>query len=807
MSLLGQDLRYGVRLLSTSRGFTAIALATLALGIGAAVSIFSVADAVMFKALPFRDPDRVVLVYEKNPAFGRFRMSAAVGNFRDWRQQSRALEGIAAVFDTRVNLTGGPNGHIDPEELKAERISASLLPMLGVQPILGRVFLPEEDRPGHFYFAMLSHSLWERKFGADPAIAGKNIRLRDQLYKVVGVMPAGFSLSQPGVDVYVPLALNANDPRMAVSRMLTVLARLKPGVTLDQAKNEMERIGAQLETANPALDHGWRPNLFPIQGELLGKTRDSMWVLLGAVGFLLLMACVNMANLLLARGAVRQREIAIRAAVGANRARLVRQFLAESAMLALAGGALGLLLARGAVLLVSRLGPASIPRLTEARVDGRLLLFALAVSVLTGILFGIVPALQGSRGNVSAALMDSGRSGTQGRSARWLRSGLVVAEIALALVLLIGAGLLINGFQRLRTVDPGFRPANLLTMRVPLGGGRNNGIERRVAFFQQLTDKIATLPGVLSVGAVSALPLTGLGNGSLFWIDGRPMPPPERRPLAATRGATPAYFRTMGIPLLEGRAFDARDTTASAPVAIIDETLARSFWPQGGAVGSRLMTDANDNVEEIVGVVGKVKPDRLDGDDWPTIYMPYSQKHDQTMIVVAHTANAPLSITSVAARTVHDLDPEQPVADVQTMDQVVDDAVAGARFNTVTLDVFAVIAFLLAAVGIYGVVSYNVTTRTNEIGIRMALGAEGTDVLKLVLGHSALLAALGIVIGLAAAYELTGLMKSMLFGVNPRDFYTFAMVAVLLAAVALGASYIPSRRAVALDPVRALRHE
>lgn len=806
MSLLGQDFRYGVRLLAKSRGFTSVALATLALGIGAAVSIFSVADAVMFKA-PFRDPNRVVVVYEKNPALGRFRMSAAVANFRDWRQQSHTLEGIAAVFDARVNLTGGPNGHIEPEELKAERISASLLPMLGVQPLLGRVFRPEEDRPGHYNFAMLSQSLWERKFGADPAIVGKNIRLRDQPYSVVGVMPGGFSLFEPGVDVYVPLGLNPNDPRMAASRMLKVIARLKPGATLDQAKSEMDGIGAQLETANPALDRGWRPNLFPVQDELIGKARESTWVLLGAVGFLLLMACVNVANLLLARGAVRQREIAIRAAVGAGRARLVSQFLVESAILALGGGALGLLLARGAVFLVSRLGPASIPRLTEARVDGRLFLFALAVSVLTGILFGIAPALQGSRSNVSAALMEGGRSGTAGRSARWLRSGLVVAEIALALVLLIGAGLLMRGFERLRAVDPGFRPANLLTMRVPLGGGRNNAYERRVAFVQQLTDKIALIPGVLSAGAVSALPLTELGNGSLFWIDGRPVPPSERRPLAATRGATPGYFRTMGIPLLEGRAFDARDTAASVPVAIIDQTLARRFWPQGGAIGARLITDANDNVEEIVGVVGKVKPDRLDGDDWPTIYMPYSQKHDQTMTIVARTANAPLSSASAASRAVHELDPEQPVADVQTMDDVVDDAVAGARFNTVALDVFAAIAFLLAAVGIYGVISYNVTARTNEIGIRMALGAEGRDLLKLVVGQGARLAALGIAIGLVAAYELTGLMKSMLFGVNPRDFFTFAMIAALLGMVALGASYIPSRRAVALDPVGALRHE
>jgi putative ABC transport system permease protein len=807
MSLLGQDLRYGFRLLSKSRGFTAIALATLALGIGATVSIFSVADAVMFKALPFRDPDRVVVVYEKNPALGRFRLSAAVANFRDWRQQSQTLEGVSAVFDAPVNLTGGPNGRIDPEELKAERISAGLLPMLGVQPILGRVFRPEEDRPGHYNFAMLSNSLWMRKFGADPAIVGKNIRLRNQPYNVVGVMPAGFSLLEPNVDVYVPLGLNADDPRMGASRMLKVLARLKPGVTLAQAKNEMEGIGAQLETANPAMNRGWRPNLFPLQEELLGKTRDSMWVLLGAVGLLLLMACANVANLLLARGAARQREIAVRAAMGASRARLVAQFLAESAMLALAGGALGLILARGAVLLVSRLGPASIPRLTEVRMDGRLFLFALAASLVTGIVFGIVPALQGSRGNLSAALLEGGRSGTAGRSARWLRNALVVAEIALALVVLVGAGLLMRGFERLRTVDPGFQSANRLTMRVPLGGGRNNAIERRVAFFQQLTDKIAALPGVLSVGAVSALPLTGFGNGSMFWIDGRPAPPPERRPLAATRGATLAYFRTMGIPLVEGRPFDTRDTQTSAPVAIVDEVLARRFWPQGGAVGARLIVDANDKVEEIVGVVGKVKPDRLEGDDWPTIYMPYSQKDDQTMIVVARTANPPLSIASTAARSVRELDPEQPVADIRTMDEVVDDAVAGARFNTVVLDIFAAIAFLLAAVGIYGVISYDVTARTNEIGVRMALGADERDVFKLVVGQGARLAALGIAIGLVAAYELTWLMKSMLFGVDPRDFYTFAAIAALLAVVALGASYIPSRRAVALDPGRALRHE
>ncbi len=807
MGVVGQDLRYGARLLARSRGFTAIALATLALGIGAATSIFSVVDAVMFKPLPFRDPNRVVVIWEKNPALNRFRMFVAVANYRDWRPQTRTLEDLAAVFDTTVNLTGGPNGYIDPEELNAERVSANLLPMLGIQPILGRTFRPDEDRPGHFNFVILSHSLWERKFGADPAIVGKNIRLRDQPFVVVGVLPAGFRVLDRAVDVYVPLAMNMNDPRLAGARMLMVAARLKPGVTLAQAQSEMDGIGAQLELSNPTLDRGWRPNVFRIQDELFGKTQEAMWVLLAAVGFLLLMACVNVANLLLARGVGRQREIGIRTALGASRARLVAQFLAESVMLALAGGALGLLVARVAVLLVSRLGPASIPRLTEARLDGRVFLFALAVSAVTGILFGIVPALQGSRARVSAALMEGGRSGTAGRSARLLRSTLVVVEIALAMVVLIGAGLLMRGFVRLRAVDPGFHPDNVLTMRVPLGGGRNNAVERRVAFFHQLTDRVAALPGVISVGAVSVLPLTGLGDGSMFWIDGRPVPPSERRPLGITRGITPGYFRAMGIPLLEGRLFDERDTLTSQPVAIIDQTLARRFWPQGGAIGGHLITDANDKVEEIVGLVGAVKPEGLEGDDWPTIYMPYSQKHDPTMIVVARTANPPLSEASAAERAVHDLDPQQPVADVQTMNTVVDQALAGARFNTIALNVFAGIAFLLAAVGIYGVISYDATARTNELGIRMALGAERRDVLKLVVWRGARLAALGIVVGLAAAYCLTWLMRSMLFGVNPRDFETFAAIAALLGVVALAATYIPSRRAAALDPAKALRHE
>jgi putative ABC transport system permease protein len=808
MNAIGQDLRFGVRLLAKAPGFAAVALATLALGIGAATSIFSVVDAVVFKPLPFRDPDRVLVLWEKNPSLNRFRLNVAVLNFRDWKQQAHTVEGMAGVFDTRVNLTGGPSGRIDPEELKVERTWGPLFPMLGVQPILGRAFRPEEDQPGHANVAILSHSLWTRKFAADATIAGKTIRLRDQIYTVVGVLPPGFRVLDPAVDLYVPLGISANDPRFARARMLMVVARLKSGFTLDSARTEMDRIGAGLEQSNPALNHGWRPNVFPIQDELLfGNVRRAMLVLLAAVGLLLLMACANVANLSLARGSGRRKEIAIRAALGAGRARLVTQFLSESVLLALLGGALGLALARGSVALVARLGPASIPRLTEATVDGRLFLFALAVSALTGILFGAAPAVQGSRANMNAALTEGGRGGTAGRAARGLRSALAVTEIALALVVLIGSGLLMRSFERVRHVAPGFQPSGVLTMRLPLGGGKNNAIGRRVEFVQQVNDRIAALPGVRSAGAVSALPLTGTGTGSMFWIEGRPTPPPERRPLAQAMGATPGYFRTMGIPLIAGRFFNDADTATSQPVAVIDETLAKRFWPQGGAIGGRLITDANDRLEEIVGVVGRVKPDRLDGDDWPTIYMPHSQKHDQTMILAVRVAGDPLSAAPAVVRTVHELDAEQPVAEVRPMDQVVDSRMAGERFNAVALGIFAAIAFLLAALGIYGVISYDVAARTNEIGIRMALGAQSDDLIKLVLGHGARLAVCGIGIGLAAAFGLTRLMDSMLFGVSPRDFYTFTAISALLGAVALAASYLPSRRAMRLDPVTALRHE
>jgi putative ABC transport system permease protein len=808
MNSLGRDLRHGVRLLGKAPGFSAVALAALALGMGATSAIFSVVDAVLLKALPFRDPQRLMVIWENNPAQNLKEIFVTPGEFLEWRNQSRAIEALAAISDVHVNLTGGPNGPIDPEELRVERVSSSLFPLLGVQPKLGRVFSSEEDQPGRADYALLSHSLWQRRFGGDLSIAGKAIRLRDQSYTVVGVLPAGFSVLDSAVDIWIPLGLDPHDAHAAGMRFLTVMARLKPGVGVDRTRTEMDMIGSRLEQANPAMARGWRPSLVPLREELVGNVRQALLVLMAAVGFLLAMACVNVANLLLARGAARQKEIAIRTALGAGRGRIVVQLLSESVVLALAGGALGLALARGVVALVARLGPASIPRLAEASIDARLFLFALGVSVATGVLFGIAPAMQGSGADLNAALREGGRGGTASRSGRMVRNVLVVVEVALAVVVLIGAGLLIRSFVRLRSADPGFQPSGLLTLRLPLAGGRNASPDRRIAFFQQVTDRVAALPGVRAVGAVNGLPLTGLGIGSTFAVDGRPAPAPEQRPMGLLRSVTPAYFRTMGIPLVAGRVFADSDTSQAPPAIIVNQTLARRFWPQGNPIGGRLVLDQNNGrVAQIVGVVADVKPERIENQDWPTIYNPYAQVPVTTMTMVVRTAQPPLSLASAVEREVHQLDPDQPVADIRSMEEVADRAITGARFNTVLLGVFAEIAFLLAAVGIYGVISCDVSERTHEIGIRVALGAQPADVLKLILGHGARLALYGIAAGLAAAFALTRLLASMLYGVKPTDAYTFVAIPVLLGAVALAASYLPSRRALALDPVTALRHE
>jgi putative ABC transport system permease protein len=801
------DLRYGARLLAKAPAFTAVALLTLALGMGAATAIFSVVDTVLLKPLPFRDAERLLLIWENNVSHNLDRTFVSPADFLAWQQQSRAVERMAALQDTRINLSGGPNGHMEPEELKGERVTADLFPLLGVEPTVGRAFRPEEDRPGNTNFVLLSHSLWQRRFAGDPGIAGKTIRLRDHPYTVVGVLPLAFTVTESGVDVFVPLGLNPADAHTVNNRFLRVIARRRG--SLDQVRAELDALGAQLERAQPALNTGWRPEVFDMREELVGGVRRALWVLMAAVGCLLLMACVNVANLLLARGATRAREIALRSALGASRGRIVVQLLTEGVLLALGGAALGWFLAAGAIYLLVHAGPASVPRLAQAAIDLRLFGFTLAISLATGILFGMAPAMQGARSPLSVALNEGGRGGSAGRAGRRIRNTLVSTEVALAVVVLIAAGLLMRSFIRLRGVDPGFRPAGVLTVRVPLAGGHNGATDRRIAFFRQVTDRVATLPGVRGVGAVNALPLTGLDVGATFAVVGRPATDQAMRPVALSRSITPGYFGAMGIPLLAGRALADSDTAQSAPVVAVNQTLARGFWPGGGAVGGRLAVDlaAGARVAEIVGVVGDTKAESIDTADWPTIYSPYPQLPSTALTLTVRTAGPPLALASAVTREVHRLDPEQPVADVRPMEEVVNLALAGARFNTVLLVSFAGVALLLAAVGIYGVISYDVSQRTNEIGIRMALGAQPADVRRLIMGQGARLAVYGIGAGLLGAGLVTRFMRTMLFGVHPADTWTYAAISVLLALVALGASFVPSRRAMALDPVTALRHE
>jgi len=806
MHLIWQDLRYGVRLLRKAPGFAAVALVALALGIGATTAIFSVVDAVLLKPLPFRDPERLLVIWEKNPTLNKMKLFVAPANFLAWQRQSRTIESMAALQDVSVNLTGGPNGHVDPEEVRGERVSATLFPLLGVQPVVGRTFREDEDQPGNAFAVLLSYSLWQRRFGGDRAIVGKTIRLRNQPYTVTGVLPPDFAVLEPNIDLWVPLGLNGSDPRVALSRFLVVIARRKD--TLDRASAEFDAIGGRLEQSMPELNRGWRPSIFTIEGELVGDVRRSLWVLLAAVGCLLLMACVNVANLLLSRGAGRRRELALRLALGAGRARIVNQLLAESVLLSLGGGALGLLLATAVIRGLAHSGTGGIPRLAFAAVDLRLFLFALAVSLLTGVLFGAVPAWTTSGANLVPALNQGGRSGTTGRAGRAVRNGLVVVEVALAVVVLIGAGLLIRSFIRLRSTSPGFEPAGLLTMRVPLAGLRNAAPERKVAFVEELTGRIGALPGVRSVGGVNGLPLTGLGNGVPFIPEGQPAPAPSQWPVGVLRSVTPAYFRTMGIPLVAGRTFSSSDDVQAPLVIVVNRTLAHRFWPASNPIGAHLILDfRKPRSAEVIGVVGDVKPERLEAEDWPTIYNAYSQAPVNTMTLAARCLGPPLALASAAQREVQRLDPDQPVADVRTMDDVVSKAVSGARFNTGLLTAFAAIAFALAAVGIYGVISYDVSERINEIGIRMALGAQPGDLLRLVVGEGARMALYGITAGLTVSFAVTRLMAAMLYGVNPTDAYTFWGISILLALVALAASYLPSRRALALNPVNALRHE
>jgi putative ABC transport system permease protein len=801
------NLRYGLRLLRKSPGFTLVTVIALALGIGANSAIFSVVDSVLLRPLPFPEPDRLIILWEKNPAYDLYRMFVSPANFLEWRAQSDSFERMAAVRPGRMSLTGGPGSRIDPEELAVEHVSANLFSVLGVQPVVGRAFLKDEEQPGKNNTVLLSHRLWQRRFGGDRSIPGRKIVLTNQPYTVAGVLPPGFSLLDRTVEAWIPIALNPTDSGSS-NRTLIVIGRLRPDASLEQARREMEQIGGRLEIADPKSNRGWRPSLFPLHEQLVGSTRRPLLILSGAVALLLIIACANVANLQLSRAASRYREIAIRTAMGASRAQIVFQLLVESVVLSLAGGLAGLALAWAGIRVLLALAPASLPRLAGTTLNVRVLAFTFAVSVLAGVIFGLAPAIEASKTNLHQGLRDGGRGGTAGRASRTLRNVLVLSEIALAVMVMIGAALLLQSFVRMRSAGPGFDTANLLTARVPLAGGRNSAEDRRIAFFREIVDRAAALPGVRGAAAVNALPLTGLNVGATFTIEGRPLPSPDQKPLALVRSVTPGYFRLMGIPLLAGRYFTLADTGQSPPVAIISHSAARRFWPDGGAIGSHILPELSKRFPvEVVGIVGDVCADRVGSDPWPTLYEPHSQAPAIAMTLVVRTAKATGAMGATLEREVRSLDPLQPVSDVRTMEQVLAGSLSGAKFNASLLAIFASAAYLLAAVGIYGVVSYQVTERTQEIGIRMALGADGSEIRRMILRQGGQLTAAGVVLGLAGAFALTRFMSTLLYEVKPADPATFAGIALGLGAVAMLACYLPSRRASALQPLTALRHE
>ncbi|HLL74582.1 MAG TPA: ABC transporter permease [Pyrinomonadaceae bacterium] len=807
-----QDARYAVRVLLKNPGFTAVAVVALALGIGANSAIFSVVNTVLLRPLPYKDPERLVTVWEENAKAGFPRDTPAVANYIDWRDQNQVFEGMAAIADQSFNLTGVG----EPERLTGRLVSASLFPLLGVEPQLGRAFLPQEDAPGANKVVVIGHGLWQRRFGGDPKIVGRQINLNGENHEVVGVMPAHFQFPDPKDEVWAPIAFTQQQAANRGSHYLQVVARMKPNVSVGQAQAEMTAIAARLRQQYPEQNADLGATVVPLQEHLVGDIRPALLVLLGAVGFVLLVACANVANLLLARAAVRQKEIAVRIALGASRLRLVRQFLTESVLLAALGGAVGLLLAVWGVGLLKTFIPENISQVRSIALDARVLGFTLLVSLLTGLVFGLAPALQASKFNLNETLKEGGRDSAQGSRGNRVRAALVVAEVAVSLVLLIGAGLLMNSFMRLRSVDPGFSADNLLTMSVVLPRNKYPDSQRRAAFYDEMVSRVEALPGVKSAAVTNWIPLVRQGDSTGFSIEGRPDPAPGegRRNVVVTRAVHPHYFRAMGIQLLQGRALDERDRADAPNVAVISETMARRHFPGEDPLGKRITpgdaTSTNpDDWVTIVGVARDVRQVELAAEPKPQMYVPYAQGWSifAPRYLLVSTSVEPMSLASAVRGAVWSIDRDQPVSDVRTMEEVLSASLARQRFSTLLLGVFGSVALLLAAVGIYGVMSYSVAQRTHEIGVRMALGAQRGDVLKLAVGQGLKLILVGVGIGLVAAFALTRVMESLLFGISATDPLTFVAIPVVLVFAGLLASFVPARRATKVDPMIALRYE
>lgn len=810
---LAQDIRYGARMLAKHKAFTSVAVVTLALGIGANTAIFSVVNELLLRPLPYRNAEQIVMLWEVTPE-GRHQNTTSRANFRRWREQNTSYESIAAFTDQRYNLTGGS----EPEELSVQLATPELFSVLGVDPLLGRTFLPEDAQADKSPIAVLSYGLWQRRFGGQANTVGQQLTLNGEKYTVIGVMPPSFQFhikSRSGTgrpaELWSILPMPSGSGANERGRFLSVVGRLKDGVSADQAAAELRTIAARLSDESPQFNKNFTAEVLPLRDQFFGNVRRPLWLMLGAVGFVLLIACANVANLLLSLATSREKEIAVRAALGARRFRVVRQLLTESLLLALLGSALGLVFAYLGIKTLALISPRDLVSLQGVGLNLTVLGWTLAVSVLTGIVFGLVPALHVSRLNLNDSLKDGGKSeSAQASGSRRLRSALVVSEIALAVVLLASAGLLIRSFIRLQQVNRGFETDNLLTMVVRVPDARYREDAQFVNFFSQVLERTRHLPTVRSAGMVNFLPLYGgLGSATGFKIEGRPEPPPGEGPSTDVRVADAGYFQAMGIPLLRGRNFSDMEQREPKHVILINEALARKHFSDEDPIGRRLDVAMFDKPQpaEIIGIVGNVRYDSLIDESPPAVYFPHPDLTYPFMTLVVRTDGDPTAIAPAVQREIRSLDPNQPVSDVRTMNQVMSEWVSRSRFNTLLLGLFAGLATLLSAVGIFGVMNYSVALRTREIGLRLAIGAQPRQVLLLILRQGLFLTVAGLALGLVAAFGLTRLLSGLLFEVEAFDVTTFTAISLLLVLVSLLACYLPARRAMGIDPLSALRYE
>lgn len=809
---LFQDISFGVRIFLKKPGFTIAAILTSALGIGAATVIFCLVYSILLRPLPYRQTDELVMLWESNLQKAQLQALVSPPNFLDWREHNKVFVGLAATSFGSYTISGLD----EPEIIPSSRVSANLFDLIGVSPVLGRAFTTDDEQQGRNQVVLLSYELWRRRFGSDSDIIGKTITLDNKTCFITGVMPPDFHFpewlapagakSTGRADIWLPLSFNPAQLRARAGRSLGVIGRLRPGVTLAQAQAEMQSIVSELEQRYPD-NTGYGINIVPLREQVVGTIKPALAIFFGAGGFVLLIACVNIANLLLTRSTSRQKEFAIRIAMGSSRYRLIQQLLVESVLLAFAGGIAGILLAYSGVrFIVASMGE-SLPRSGEIKVDLPVLGFTLLISALTGILFGLVPALQASKADFNEALKESSRSSTDPVGRNRLRRVFAVSEIAFALILLIGAGLMLKSFYRLVMINPGFKPENVITLRIVLPSTKYSETHQQVAFFNQLVDQIKSLPGVLSVGMTNNLPLSGMDMRFTFSIEGRQSVPAEDRSIQY-HTVSPDYFHTLGIQLLEGRDFTEQDNQDAPGAVVINKTLARHFFPGETPIGQRLRIPYSKiNIRQIIGVVEDVKHGNLNASSQAEVYVPYAQDPWPFMTLVIGTDADSTRSAAILKNKVWELDKDLPIESIRTMERILSDTVSRPRFYARLLGIFAALAVILATVGIYGVISCSVTQRTHEIGIRMALGAQQRDVLRLIVGQGMLLAFAGVAIGLVGAFSLTRLLSGLLYNVNPNDFATFAFTGVLLMSVASFASYMPARRAARLDPMIALRYE